>query len=194
MRGKSDEEVILDLRSAALESIVYARLPEAVNAYSKNQMREILCLGDQIVTLAGTFSYDALDKAARSLCDVADGLVRTKRNDMASIHVHMRALRLLAPGAHVRCRLTASARCCPNWRRSWRIAGFERPFGIRWAMWKITGKNLGSNWIETAVGDRVEYGGLPGLSTLRHHCGLRFCFHFSPISAPCPGWGRSLKS
>lgn len=95
MRGKADEVILNSMTS--LEAIVYA--PENGAAYSGQQMRTILELGDQIVTLAGTFSYDALDKAARSLCDVTDGLSRAKRNDMASIQVHMRALRMVAPGA-----------------------------------------------------------------------------------------------
>ena len=94
MREKGDEVIRTSL--AALEAIIFH--PELANAYSPAQMREILCLGDQIVTLAGTFDYVALDKATRSLCDVTDGLVRTKRNDIASIHVHLRAMQMLAPG------------------------------------------------------------------------------------------------
>lgn len=95
MRGKADEVVLTSL--ASLEAIVYS--PAKGNAYSPQQMRSILELGDQIVTLAGTFGYEALDKASRSLCDVTDGLSRAERDDMASIQVHMRALRLMAPGA-----------------------------------------------------------------------------------------------
>jgi len=95
MRGKSDEVILKSM--ATLEEIV--ERPASAAAYSPAQMNEILALGDQIVTLAGTFSYEALDKATRSLCDVADGLARNKRNDVASIRVHMRAMRMLAPGA-----------------------------------------------------------------------------------------------
>ena len=95
MRGKADEVILNSMTS--LEAIVYG--PEKGNAYSSEQMRTILELGDQIVTLAGTFDYQALDKAARSLCDVTDGLSRAKRDDMASIQVHMRAMRMVVPGA-----------------------------------------------------------------------------------------------
>jgi hypothetical protein len=94
MREKSDEVIRASL--TALEAIIFH--PETKQGYSPAQMREILCLGDQIVTLAGTFDYVALDKATRSLCDVTDGLKRTKRNDIASIHVHLRAMQMLAPG------------------------------------------------------------------------------------------------
>jgi hypothetical protein len=95
MRGKSDEVILESV--AALEEIILH--PETGNAYSRKQMVEILQLADQIVTLAGTFGYVALDKATRSLCDVTDGLLRAKRNDIASIHVHIRAIRMVVPGA-----------------------------------------------------------------------------------------------
>ena len=94
MRGKADEVILTSMTT--LEGLIYS--PANNGAYSDEQLRTILELGDQIVTLAGTFSYDALDKAARSLCDVTDGLYRAKRNDIASIQVHMRAMRMVAPG------------------------------------------------------------------------------------------------
>ena len=81
----------------ALEAIVYA--PAAPNRYSEDQLKHILVLCDQIVTLAGTFEYVALDQTTRSLCDVADGLLRSKRPDIASIHVHMRAMQMVNPKA-----------------------------------------------------------------------------------------------
>jgi hypothetical protein len=94
MREKADDVIRGSL--ASLETIIFH--PQLPSTYSPAQMQEILCLADQIVTLAGTFDYVALDKATRSLCDVTDGLVRTKRNDVASIHVHLRAMQMLAPG------------------------------------------------------------------------------------------------
>src|SRR4051812_35971034 len=87
MRSQSDE--VIETSINALEAVVYG--PSHGDWYSTEQMQEILCLGDQIVTLAGTFEYTSLDKVTRSLCDVTDGLLRTKRRDIASIHVHMRA-------------------------------------------------------------------------------------------------------
>lgn len=61
------------------------------------QMREILEQADQVVTLAGTFGYTALDRAARALCDITDGLLSAGLSDAAPIHVHVRALRMFAP-------------------------------------------------------------------------------------------------
>jgi len=95
MRGESDEVILASM--TALEDIVSQ--PQSPKAYSPEQMNTILALADQIVTLAGTFDYAVLDKATRSLCDVADGLVRAKRDDVPSIRVHMRAMRMVAPGA-----------------------------------------------------------------------------------------------
>ena len=61
-------------------------------------MKDLLPLCDQLVTLAGTFGYAALDKAARSLCDLIDGLQAREKEDLASIRVHIQTLRMLAPG------------------------------------------------------------------------------------------------
>jgi hypothetical protein len=77
----------------ALESLVKsggARL-------SAEQLRAVLDHADQIVTMAGTFAYDALDRASRSLCDIADGLLREGRGDAAPVAVHVRAMRLFSP-------------------------------------------------------------------------------------------------
>jgi hypothetical protein len=81
----------------ALEKIVFS--PAERNRYSDDQLKQILVLCDQVVTLAGTFEYVALDQTTRSLCDVTDGLLRTKKPDIASIHVHMRALQMVNPKA-----------------------------------------------------------------------------------------------
>jgi hypothetical protein len=95
MRGESDQ--VIEKSILALEQVVNA--PAKPDRYSDPQLREILSLGDQIVTLAGTFGYTALDQTMRSLCDVADGLLRTQKADVPSIHVHMRALRMVSPTA-----------------------------------------------------------------------------------------------
>jgi hypothetical protein len=97
MRPQADETIEASI--TALEAIVYG--PAQGDGHSPEQMGEILCLCDQIVTLAGTFDYPALDKVTRSLCDVTDGLLRLKRGDAAPIQVHMRALRLVSPRAAV---------------------------------------------------------------------------------------------
>jgi hypothetical protein len=95
MRSRSDD--VIEASIGALEAIVYG--PEHGDGYSTEQMGEILRLCDQIVTLAGTFDYGALDKVTRSLCDVTDGLLQAERHDAAPIHVHMRAMRMVSPSA-----------------------------------------------------------------------------------------------
>src|SRR5579884_3993808 len=65
MRGESDRVIEASIKS--LEKIVYA--PAKPDRYSDEQLKQILIIGDQIVTLAGTFGYGALDQTTRSLCD-----------------------------------------------------------------------------------------------------------------------------
>ena len=69
------------------------------NGLSEQEMKAVLEQADQIVTLAGTFGYAYLDRAARGLCDMADGLIRTQCRDAAPIHVYVMALRLFSPTA-----------------------------------------------------------------------------------------------
>lgn len=64
---------------------------------SPEQLRAVLNEADQVVNLAGTFGYAALDRASRALCDVADGLLRAGRRDAAPVAVHVRAMRLFSP-------------------------------------------------------------------------------------------------
>ena len=93
MRGESD--AVIEQSIGMLEELV--RKAAVEEGCSQQYMQEILCLGDQIVTLAGTFTYKNLDIAARSLCDVTDGLIHQRRSNLASIQVHVQALRLMAP-------------------------------------------------------------------------------------------------
>jgi hypothetical protein len=95
MRAEADK--VIESSIAALEQIAAA--PEGADGYSPGQMYAILVRCDQIVTLAGTFDYPALDTATRCLCDLTDGLRQEGRNDVASVKVHVRTMRLLAPGA-----------------------------------------------------------------------------------------------
>jgi hypothetical protein len=82
---------------AGLEKIVSDAIPRRDG--SAAMMKTLLPAADQIVTLAGTYGYTALDKAARSLCDLLDGLLRQEKTDLASIRVHVQTIRMLAPGA-----------------------------------------------------------------------------------------------
>jgi hypothetical protein len=94
-RAESDGMIAKSI--AAIETIVYA--PHVGNSLSGDEMRDILRYADQIVTLAGMFSYGQLDAAARSLCDLTDGLLNAGLFEAAPVSVHVRALRLMAPGA-----------------------------------------------------------------------------------------------
>ena len=61
-------------------------------------LSEILVHADQVITLAGTFGYDYLDRATRSLCDTIDCLLEADMTDLAPVAVHADAMRLFAPG------------------------------------------------------------------------------------------------
>jgi hypothetical protein len=66
---------------------------------SDTNLHRVLCLGDSIVSLAGTFAYKALDDMARSLCDLTDGLMTTGNHAAAPVAIHARSLQLVQPGA-----------------------------------------------------------------------------------------------
>jgi hypothetical protein len=94
------------LRDLALETIEAAiRAIEAVaygakrGALPPEDMKEILMQADHVVTMTATFGLETLECAAKSLCDVADGLMARGAGDAAPILVHVQTLRLLSPGA-----------------------------------------------------------------------------------------------
>jgi hypothetical protein len=60
-------------------------------------LNEMLVHADQVITLSGTFGYDYLDRAARSMCDTIELLLTQNSSDLAPIAVHADALRLFAP-------------------------------------------------------------------------------------------------
>lgn len=95
MRGQADQVIGESL--AALEQTAAA--PEDGARFSDGQMYQMLVICDQIVTLAGTFGYKGLDSATRYLCDLIDGLRGEGSGDVPSIRVHVRTMRLLAPGS-----------------------------------------------------------------------------------------------
>jgi hypothetical protein len=59
---------------------------------------DILTHGDQVITLSGTFGYDYLDRATRSMCDTVECLLAQNSSDLAPVAVHADAMRLFAPG------------------------------------------------------------------------------------------------
>jgi len=89
--GEADQTIETTIQ--ALEGIV----AKGMRGLSPDQLREILSHADQIVTLAGTFNYVALDRATRGLCDVADGLMQAGKTDAAPVAVHIRAMHLFSP-------------------------------------------------------------------------------------------------
>lgn len=95
MRG--DADLMIEKSIATLEQIAAA--PQDGGFFSPGQMSAMLARCDQIVTLAGTFGYRALDAATCCLCDLLEGLRQSGLKDIASIRVHVRTMRLLAPGA-----------------------------------------------------------------------------------------------
>jgi hypothetical protein len=95
--SRAESDGIIAKSIAAIEAIVYA--PHVRDSLSGDEMRDLLRHADQIVTLAGMFNYGQLDAAARSLCDLTDGLLIAGVFEVAPVSVHVRALRLMAPGA-----------------------------------------------------------------------------------------------
>jgi hypothetical protein len=93
---RSEAEVEIGQSMAAIEAIVAACDGRSLHAA---EMRKILQLADQIVTVAGTFGYPALDKIMRSMCDLIDGLLQARLSDAAPIIVHAHSMRLMAPGS-----------------------------------------------------------------------------------------------
>lgn len=94
MRGEGNEAIKSGMD--AIEKVVNSA---QANKLPAEQIKEILVYSDQLVTLAGTFGYQAFSRCMKSLCDVADGLLTAHREDAAPISVHVRTMRLLAPGS-----------------------------------------------------------------------------------------------
>jgi hypothetical protein len=76
-----------------IEAIAYTKL----GRLSASSLHRILRLADPIVSLAGTFGYDALDAVSRSMCDLVDGMLAAEIFDTAPVLVHAQSMRLLMP-------------------------------------------------------------------------------------------------
>lgn len=94
MRGESDK--VLRQTVTALEALVAALQGETL---SDGALAQIYADADRIVSLSGTFGLASLNRAARSLCNLLAALTTAKTRDASGIAVHVRALRLMAPGA-----------------------------------------------------------------------------------------------
>jgi hypothetical protein len=79
----------------SIEAIAYA----AKNGRLETEgMQNVLRQADHIVTMAATFGFAGLEEAAKSLCDVADGLLSRGLSDAAPVIVHVQSMRLMMPG------------------------------------------------------------------------------------------------
>lgn len=97
MRAECGDSIAELSNAIAAISAVAARASNG--RLSSADMETILEQGDHIVSLAGTFEYEHLDRAARALCDITHGLLRVGCGDAAPIHVHVMALQLFSPAA-----------------------------------------------------------------------------------------------
>ena len=79
-----------------IEKVAYSAKGDTL---TPEQMLEILREADQIVTMAATFEFAGLEEAAKSLCDIADGLLSNHLPDAAPVLVHVQAMRLMSPGS-----------------------------------------------------------------------------------------------
>ncbi len=81
----------IDNATAAIEAILGTAKGGRI---AQDDMRKVLREADNIVTMAGTFGMETLQKIGKSLCDIADGLVSRDMQDVAPIAVHVQAIRL----------------------------------------------------------------------------------------------------
>jgi hypothetical protein len=93
LRPEADKRIAAAI--ARLEQMVFDAKP----ANGEIAMKSLLPVADQIVTLTGTYGYRALDHAAKSLCDLLGGLIAAGKSDLASIRVHVRTIRMIAPSS-----------------------------------------------------------------------------------------------
>ena len=80
-----------------LEKITAAAVAKTIDIPSA--MKAMLPVADQIVTLAGTYGYKALDYSAKSLCDLIDGLIAKNKPDFPSVRVHIQTIRMFSPSS-----------------------------------------------------------------------------------------------
>lgn len=81
---------------AALEMIVEAAGRKRMPA---SELDAMLRRAGQLLTLSGTYGYDLLDQVVKRFCDLASGMIDKNIEDVAPVNVHLRAMRLVCPGA-----------------------------------------------------------------------------------------------
>jgi hypothetical protein len=91
LRGEGSAAILDSMKE--LEAVVFTKQ----DRLSASSVRKMLRLADPIVSLAGTFGYDALDVVTRSMCDLLDALLAAENFDVAPVLVHVQSMRLLMP-------------------------------------------------------------------------------------------------
>jgi hypothetical protein len=81
---------VIDFRVAELEGATAAR-----GGDEAAWLRDIYRLSSQVLDIAGPLGLADISKASLGLCDLADRFSNAGRADLASIQVHVHALRLL---------------------------------------------------------------------------------------------------
>lgn len=95
-RGTVDSDICDEI--AALEALVAKHARESCPV-SEAEMQVMLHHAACILTLTGTFGFYALDGVVKSFCDLLQGMALRKLRSLEPIRVHVRAMRLFAPGA-----------------------------------------------------------------------------------------------
>jgi hypothetical protein len=80
----------------ALELILAAAGRQHVSARDLEAMLERAA---HLLTLSGTFGYSLLDQVVKRFCDLVCGMIEKNIEDAAAVDVHLRAMRLVCPGA-----------------------------------------------------------------------------------------------
>jgi hypothetical protein len=91
-------DIGLETTHHALTSIETIAYSAKNGELQPGDMQNILRQADHIVTMAATFNFAGLEEAAKSLCDVADGLISRGMSDAAPVIVHVQSMRLMMPG------------------------------------------------------------------------------------------------
>jgi len=81
---------------AALEAILTAGGRQRITGADLDAM---LRRAGQILTLSGTYGFDRLDTVVKRFCDLVMGMIENGVEEVAPVSVHLRAMRLVTPGA-----------------------------------------------------------------------------------------------
>lgn len=94
-RQTSQADICLEI--ASIEAILFKAAQG--QTISETDQRAMLHRTSCLLTLTGTFGFDALDAIGKSLCDLLGGMIRQDLHAIEPIAVHVQAMRLFAPTA-----------------------------------------------------------------------------------------------